>query len=54
MSTSRNIKNVLISVYYKDNLEPVLKQLKRLNVNIYTTGGTQVFIEKQGMIAHRI
>jgi len=54
MSTSRTIKNVLISVYYKDNLEPVLKQLKRLNVNIYTTGGTQAFVEKQGMITHRI
>jgi phosphoribosylaminoimidazolecarboxamide formyltransferase / IMP cyclohydrolase len=54
MSTSRTIKNVLISVYYKDNLEPVLKQLKRLNANIYTTGGTQVFVEQQGMIAHRI
>lgn len=54
MSTSRTIKNVLISVYYKDNLEPVLKQLKRLHVNIYTTGGTQVFVEKQGMITQRI
>jgi phosphoribosylaminoimidazolecarboxamide formyltransferase/IMP cyclohydrolase len=54
MSTSRQIKNVLISVYYKDNLEPVLKELKRLNVNIYTTGGTQVFVEKQGMITHKI
>lgn len=54
MSTSRQIKNVLISVYYKDNLAPVLKQLKRLNVNIYTTGGTQVFVEQQGMITNRI
>lgn len=54
MSTARTVKNVLISVYYKDNLEPVLKQLKRLNANIYTTGGTQVFVEKQGMIAHKI
>lgn len=54
MGTSRTIKNVLISVYYKDNLELVLKQLKRLNVNIYTTGGTQNFVEQQGMITHRI
>jgi phosphoribosylaminoimidazolecarboxamide formyltransferase/IMP cyclohydrolase len=52
--SNRTIKNVLISVYYKDNLEPVLKQLKRLNANIYTTGGTQLFVEKQGMIVHRI
>jgi phosphoribosylaminoimidazolecarboxamide formyltransferase/IMP cyclohydrolase len=54
MSTKRTIKNVLISVYYKDNLEPVIKQLKRLNANIYTTGGTQVFIEKLGVITHKI
>jgi phosphoribosylaminoimidazolecarboxamide formyltransferase/IMP cyclohydrolase len=54
MSTSRTIKNVLISVYYKDNLEPVLKQLERLNVNIYTTGGTQAFIEEQGIATHRV
>ncbi|HRG58895.1 MAG TPA: bifunctional phosphoribosylaminoimidazolecarboxamide formyltransferase/IMP cyclohydrolase [Bacteroidia bacterium] len=54
MSSSRTIKNVLISVYYKDNLELVLEQLKRLNVNIYTTGGTQTFVEQQGMITHRI
>jgi phosphoribosylaminoimidazolecarboxamide formyltransferase/IMP cyclohydrolase len=54
MGTSRSIKNVLISVYYKDNLEPIIKQLKRLNANIYSTGGTQVFIEKLGVITHRI
>ena len=54
MSSSRTIKNVLISVYYKDNLELVIEQLKRLNVNIYTTGGTQAFVEQQGMITHRI
>ena len=54
MSTIRNIKNVLISVYYKDNLEPVLAQLKTLNANIYTTGGTQAFIEQQGIPTKRI
>jgi phosphoribosylaminoimidazolecarboxamide formyltransferase/IMP cyclohydrolase len=54
MSTARTIKNVLISVYYKDKLEPIIKQLKRLGVNIYTTGGTQVFVESLGMITHRI
>lgn len=54
MSTSRTIKNVLISVYYKDNLALILKQLKRLNVNIYSTGGTQDFVEKQGMIVNPV
>ncbi|MCC6252080.1 MAG: bifunctional phosphoribosylaminoimidazolecarboxamide formyltransferase/IMP cyclohydrolase [Bacteroidia bacterium] len=54
MNTQREIKNALISVYYKDNLEPILEQLKALNVNIYTTGGTQAFIEKQGIATHTV
>jgi phosphoribosylaminoimidazolecarboxamide formyltransferase/IMP cyclohydrolase len=54
MSTIRRIKNVLISVYHKDNLEPILAQLKQLQASIYTTGGTQVFIELQGIETKRI
>ncbi len=54
INTQREIKNALISVYYKDNLEPILEQLKALNVNIYTTGGTQAFIEKQGIETHTV
>ncbi len=49
MSGSKKIKNALISVYYKDNLEPVIHQLKVLGVKIYSTGGTQEFIEKLGV-----
>jgi phosphoribosylaminoimidazolecarboxamide formyltransferase/IMP cyclohydrolase len=30
MSQSVAIKNALISVYYKDNLEPIIKELSRL------------------------
>jgi len=41
----KKIKNALISVFYKDNLEPVVKQLHSLGVNIFSTGGTQKFIE---------
>ncbi len=49
MSELKKIKNALISVYYKDNLEPVIHQLHALGVKIYSTGGTQEFIEKLGI-----
>ena len=41
MSGLKKIKNALISVYYKDNLEPVIHQLNSLGVKIFSTGGTQ-------------
>lgn len=44
MSHPVKIKNALISVYYKDNLEPIIHELNRLGVNIYSTGGTEDFI----------
>lgn len=49
MSGIKKIKNALISVYYKDNLEPVIHELNALGVKIFSTGGTQEFIEKLGV-----
>jgi phosphoribosylaminoimidazolecarboxamide formyltransferase/IMP cyclohydrolase len=49
MSSSAKIKNALISVYYKDNLEPIILELKRLGVTIYSTGGTEEFIRALGV-----
>lgn len=49
MSSSRKIKSALISVFYKDNLEPVIKRLHELGVVLYSTGGTQTFIEQLGV-----
>lgn len=48
MSSRIKIKSALISVYYKDNLETIIELLKNHNVEIYSTGGTQKFIEEQG------
>jgi phosphoribosylaminoimidazolecarboxamide formyltransferase/IMP cyclohydrolase len=48
MSHPVQIKNALISVYYKDNLEPIIHELHRLGVNIYSTGGTETFIRSLG------
>lgn len=44
----KKIESALISVFYKDNLEPIVKLLKEHGVTIYSTGGTQKFIEEQG------
>jgi phosphoribosylaminoimidazolecarboxamide formyltransferase/IMP cyclohydrolase len=41
----KKIKSALISVFYKDGLEPIIKALHELDVVIYSTGGTQAFIE---------
>lgn len=43
------IRSALISVFYKDGLEPLVRKLSALGVNIYSTGGTQSFIEQLGI-----
>ena len=48
MSESRKIKSALISVFNKEGLEPIVAELKRLGVTIYSTGGTQKTIEDLG------
>jgi phosphoribosylaminoimidazolecarboxamide formyltransferase/IMP cyclohydrolase len=45
----KKIQSALISVFYKDQLEPILKVLKENGVHIYSTGGTQKFIQDQGI-----
>lgn len=45
----KKIKSALISVFYKDGLEPIVKKLNEQGVTIYSTGGTQQFIEKLGI-----
>ncbi|MGB4844299.1 MAG: bifunctional phosphoribosylaminoimidazolecarboxamide formyltransferase/IMP cyclohydrolase, partial [Ferruginibacter sp.] len=41
----KKIQSALISVFYKDGLENIVKQLHQLGITIYSTGGTQKFIE---------
>jgi phosphoribosylaminoimidazolecarboxamide formyltransferase / IMP cyclohydrolase len=45
----KKIKSALISVFYKDGLEPIVKKLNQAGVTIYSTGGTQQFIESLGV-----
>jgi phosphoribosylaminoimidazolecarboxamide formyltransferase/IMP cyclohydrolase len=45
----KKIQSALISVFYKDGLEEIARTLHNNNVTIYTTGGTQKFIEDAGI-----
>ncbi len=50
----RKISRALISVFYKDNLEPIIHTLAKNNVEFISTGGTQEFIEKLGYKVTRV
>jgi phosphoribosylaminoimidazolecarboxamide formyltransferase/IMP cyclohydrolase len=45
---NRKITRALISVFYKDNLDPIIHELAKNGVEFVSTGGTQEFIEKLG------
>src|SRR5664279_2392701 len=45
----KKIQSALISVFYKDGLEPIVRQLDKLGVRIISTGGTKSFIEGLGV-----
>ena len=47
--SSRTITSALLSVYHKDGLAPIVETLHRQGVTLYSTGGTQEFIEKMGI-----
>ena len=47
----KKISSALISVYYKDGLEEIVKNLHKLGVTIYSTGGTYDFISSLGIPA---
>jgi len=45
----KKIQSALISVFYKDGLEPLVRELAAQHITIYSTGGTQKFIEDLGI-----
>ena len=45
----KKIQSALISVYYKDGLAPIIQKLHEEGVTLYSTGGTQSFIEDLGI-----
>ncbi len=44
--SSKKIQSALISVYYKEGLDTIVKLLHAQGVKFYSTGGTQKFIEE--------
>lgn len=47
--SNRQISNALISVFNKEGLEPILDKLVDHHIHIFSTGGTQKFIEHKGI-----
>lgn len=47
--STKRIESALISVFHKDGLEPIVRELHRLGVQLYSTGGTRAFIEELGI-----
>jgi phosphoribosylaminoimidazolecarboxamide formyltransferase/IMP cyclohydrolase len=52
--TNKKIANALISVFDKEGLEPIVRELNKNGVTIYSTGGTQSFIEDLGIAVERV
>jgi len=44
----KKINTALISVFSKEGLEPIIRELEKNGVQIYSTGGTQRYIERLG------
>jgi len=49
MSTIKTAQGALISVFHKDGLEPIVRELHKNGVVLYSTGGTETFIKELGI-----
>ena len=49
MTDYKKIRTALISVFHKENLDETVRELHRLGIQIFSTGGTQGFIESLGV-----
>lgn len=49
MSDIKQAKTALISVFSKEGLEPIIRKMNELGIIIYSTGGTQTFINDLGI-----
>ena len=45
----KKVQSALISVFYKDGLASLGKELQTQGITIYSTGGTQQFLENEGI-----
>ena len=51
---SKKINSALISVFSKDGLDELAYELNSLGVQIYSTGGTQSFLEDLGIAVNAV
>ncbi len=49
MSTVKPIRTALVSVYNKDGIEPIVRRLNELGVELLSTGGSRSYIESLGL-----
>ena len=49
MDNIKKAKGALISVFHKDGLEPIVRELHKNGITIYSTGGTEKFINDLGI-----
>lgn len=54
MLERKKIENALISVFDKQQIDLVVKELNELGVTIYATGGTYTFIERLGVEVEKV
>ena len=54
MNNNVSIKNALISVYNKEGLEEIVKSLNNFGIKIYSTGGTETFINSLDINVEKI
>ena len=54
MNASKKISAALISVFDKTGLEPIIRELHAQNVTIYSTGGTEIFIQNLGIPVEKV
>jgi phosphoribosylaminoimidazolecarboxamide formyltransferase/IMP cyclohydrolase len=52
--SDKRIHSALISVFYKDGLEDIVIMLQKLDVKIFSTGGTFTFIHDLGIKAEKV
>jgi len=51
---NKKINSALISVFHKTGLDEIIQRLKALDIKIYSTGGTQTYIESKGVEVHSV
>jgi len=49
MSSLKRAQTALVSVFHKDGLGPIVKQMDALGIQIYSTGGTERYIKEKGI-----